>query len=94
MAMSLVRGAVAADRVDEVANPYRAAISAGLPATITATYLLTVAAGGVVIATIWRDRADLDAMVASGDEPFARRLIREAGGDPSAEFFDVVAASG
>jgi hypothetical protein len=25
----------------------------------------------------------------SGEEPFARRLLREAGGDPEASFFDV-----
>jgi len=33
-------------------------------------------------------------MVASSEEPLARRLIREAGGVPRAEFFNVVAASG
>jgi hypothetical protein len=28
---------------------------------------------------VWQRRADLDAMLASGEEPFARRLIRSAG---------------
>jgi hypothetical protein len=93
MALSFVRGNVAPDRLDEVAGPYRSAIAAGLPSTIAATYLLADAAGTVAIATIWRDRADLDAMAASGEEPFARRLIRQAGGDPRAEFFDIVATS-
>lgn len=32
-------------------------------------------------------------MVATGEEPFARRLIREAGGEPTAEFFDVLESS-
>jgi hypothetical protein len=93
MALSFVRGIVASDRLDEVVAPYRLAIAAGLPPTIAATYLLTDASGTVAVATVWRDRADLDAMVASGVEPFARRLIREAGGEPLAEFFNIAASS-
>jgi hypothetical protein len=93
MALSFVRGTISPDRLEEIAAPYRAAIARGLPSTMAATYLLSDASGTVAIATIWHDRADLDAMVASGEEPFARRLIRQAGGDPQAEFFDVMAAS-
>jgi hypothetical protein len=93
MALSFVRGSVAPDRLDEVVAPYRSMIAGNLPPTIAATYIQTDAAGTVAIATVWRDRADLDAMLASGEEPFARRLIREVGGEPRAEFFDIVATS-
>jgi hypothetical protein len=93
MALSLVRGTISPERLEEIAAPYRAATARGLPSTMAATYLLSDASGTVAIATIWHDRADLDAMIASNDEPFARRLIRQAGGDPQAEFFDVVATS-
>ena len=49
--------------------------------------------GTVAIVSVWRDRADLDAMLKSGEEPFARRLIREADAEPRAEFFDIRASS-
>jgi hypothetical protein len=29
-------------------------------------------------------------MLASGEEPFARRLIREAGGTPDVQIYDIV----
>jgi len=86
-------GSVTADRLDEVVGPYRSAMAVDLPPTIATTYLLTDAADTMAIATVWRDRADLDAMVASGEEPVARRLTREAGGEPRAEFFSVIATS-
>lgn len=93
MVLSLVRGTVADERLHEVADPYQAALTGGPPPPIAATYLLTGVDGSVAIATFWHDRADLDALIATGEEPFARRLIREAGGTPSAEFFDVVAGA-
>lgn len=93
MVMSMIRGVVAADRLEEVRGPYAAAITAGTPPGIVTTYLLSGPGDLVAIATIWRDRAALDAMIATGEEPLARRLIREAGGEPSAEFFEVMASS-
>ena len=93
MVLSLVRGTVAGERLHEVTDPYRAALGGDPPPAIAATYLLTGIDGSVAIATFWHDRADLDAMIATGEEPFARRLIREAGGAPTAEFFDVAAAA-
>lgn len=41
------------------------------------------------ILSLWHRRADLDALLASGEEPPARRLIREHGGDPEATFWEV-----
>ena len=43
------------------------------------------------IVTVWTRREDLEATIASNEEPFARRLIRQAGGTPSVRIFEVVA---
>ncbi len=40
--------------------------------------------------SVWHRRADLEAMLASGEEPFARRLIRGAGGTPDVRIYDIV----
>jgi len=41
------------------------------------------------VAAVSRSRGDLDAIRASGEEPLARQLLREAGEDPTASFFDI-----
>jgi hypothetical protein len=46
--------------------------------------------GTMAVATVWERREDLDAMRASGEEPLARRILREAGGAPDAAFFEIV----
>lgn len=91
--VSMVRGMVEPGRLDEVLLPYQAALAEGLPAAIVDTYLGRTVDGSVVILTVWRDRSDLEAMRASDEEPFARKLIREAGGEPTAEFLDVLAST-
>jgi hypothetical protein len=91
--MSIVRARIDPGRVDLIRMPYEAALAAGLPPAIVETSLLADESGDVAIATVWRDRATLDAMLATGEEPFARRLLREAGGEPRAEFFDILATS-
>jgi hypothetical protein len=91
--LSLVRGVVQPEAVDGVRSRYAAGIVGARPPGLDATWLLQGSDGSLAIATLWRDRAALDAMVATGDEPFARRLIREAGGTPTAEFFEVLEAS-
>jgi hypothetical protein len=87
--LSLVTAKIAPERHAEVIDPYGAAIEAGLPPGIRQTFLLVGEDGTLAIATVWESRAALDAMRSSGEEPFARRLLREAGGDPEASFFDV-----
>jgi hypothetical protein len=87
--LSLVTARIAPERHSEVIDPYRAAIEAGLPPGIRQTFLLVGDDGALAIATVWESREALDAMRSSGEEPFARRLLREAGGDPEASFFDV-----
>ncbi len=85
-----VRGRVAPDRQAEVLGSYRAAIAAGLPPDIDQTMLIHEG-DELSIVTVWPRREDLDAMLASGAEPFARRLIREAGGEPTVRVFDLLA---
>src|SRR5688572_4676280 len=87
--LSFVSARVSADRRDEVIRPYSEAIAGGLPPAIRQTFLLVGEDETMAIATVWSSREDLDAMLASGEEPFARRLLREAGGNPKAKFFDI-----
>jgi hypothetical protein len=91
--LSLVRGSVDPAAVEQIRTRYRAGVSGGRPPGLEATWLLRGADGTVAIATLWQDRSALDAMVATGEEPLARRLIRTAGGQPTAEFFDVLESS-
>ena len=84
-----VSGRVAAERQDEVSGPYAAGIAGGLPPGIDLTMLIRDG-DEMGIVTVWARREDLDAMIASNEEPFARRLIREAGGTPSVRVFELV----
>ena len=85
-----VSGRVAAERQSEVSVPYAEAIAAGPPPGIEQTMLVRDGAD-LSIVTVWARREDLDAMIASNEEPLARRLIRQAGGMPSVRIFEVVA---
>lgn len=92
--LSLVTARIAPERQGEVDGPYRQAIAAGLPAGIRQTFLLAGEDDTLAIATVWKSREALDAMRASGEEPFARRVLREAGGDPEVAFFEIAAEGG
>lgn len=85
-----VRGTVSPGRQLGVLEPYRAGIEAGLPPHLSHTMLLRDG-DELSIVTTWRRREDLEAYLASGEEPFARRLIREAGGEPQVRVFDLLA---
>jgi hypothetical protein len=61
-----------------------------LPPAIRKTYSLAAEDGTVAMVTVWRSREDLEVVRSGPEEPFARRVLREAAGDPSAEFFDVL----
>ena len=54
------------------------------------TFLLRAGEDRVALVSVWHRRADLDAMLVSGEEPPARRLIRTHGGEPEATFWEVV----
>jgi heme-degrading monooxygenase HmoA len=89
--LSLVTARIAPERQREVADAYRNTVDAGLPPAIRETFLLVADDGSVAIATIWNSREALDQVRRAPEEPFARRVLREAGGDPQAQFFEVVA---
>ncbi|MGH2450089.1 MAG: hypothetical protein ACRDGE_02225 [Candidatus Limnocylindria bacterium] len=88
--VTIVRGLIQPDRVHEVADPYAEALKDGPPPDLEETFLLK-GNGQLAILSVWHRRADLDAMLASGEEPFARRLIRAAGGTPEVLIYEVVA---
>lgn len=87
--LTFVSATIAPERREEVVRRFSEAVAAGLPPELRQTFLLVGDEGTVAIASVWLRREDLDAMLASGEEPFARRVLREAGGSPEARFFDV-----
>jgi heme-degrading monooxygenase HmoA len=89
--LSLVTAKIAPERQAEVADTYRRTVEADLPPAIRQTFLLVGEDDTVAIATVWKSREDLEAMRRSPEEPFARRVLREAGGDPEAAFYEIVA---
>jgi heme-degrading monooxygenase HmoA len=92
--LSLVSARIPAERRAEVVDTYRHTVEADLPRAIRQTFLLASDDGTVAVATVWRSREALDTVRSSPEEPFARRLLREAGGEPEARFFDVVVEAG
>jgi len=93
-ALSLVSALIAPERQPEVIKTYQGMVEAELPPVIRETFLLVSDDGTVAIATVWNSPEALDAVRYGPEEPFARRVLREAGGDPSAQFFDIVAEGG
>ncbi len=91
--MSLVSAKIAPERREEVTRPYSEMLASGLPAAIRQTFLLVSEDGTMAIATVWNSWEDLDAIRTSGEEPFARRVLREAGGEPQPSFFEIAAES-
>lgn len=92
-ALSLVSAEIAPERQAEVEEAYRSMVASDLPPAIRETFLLVSDHGTMAIATVWKSRKALDAVRLGPEEPFARRVLREAGGNPEARFFDVVAES-
>ena len=92
--VTIVSAWIPPDGVDGLVAAFNEAVRAGLPVQRRQTMLLCGEGGDWRVVTVWSSRADLDAYVASVDEPFAWRLLREAGGDPSAQLFEVVATTG
>jgi catechol 2,3-dioxygenase-like lactoylglutathione lyase family enzyme len=89
--VTLATGTVSADGMRRIAEAFRIGLAGGPPPEIEETFLLEAAAGRVAIMTVWHRQSSLDALLTSGEEPFARRLIREAGGTPDVAIFDIAA---
>jgi heme-degrading monooxygenase HmoA len=87
--ITTVRARIASERVAEVTGPFSEAVRRGMPER-RQTMLLRGEGDAWQIITVWDSRADLDAYLASVEEPFARRLLRLAGGTPEVEVFEVV----
>ena len=87
--LSFVSASVPADRRDAVVRPYTDAVRGTLGAGVRQTFLLVGEDDTMAIATVWNSREDLDAYIASVDEPLARRILREAGGEPEVSFYDI-----
>jgi heme-degrading monooxygenase HmoA len=87
--LSFVSAKVSPDRQGDVTREYSDAVGGELTHGVRQTFLLVGDDHTMAIATVWNSREDLDAYIASVDEPFARRVLREAGGEPDVRFFDI-----
>jgi hypothetical protein len=87
--ITVVSARIDPERMPELEQAYRMLVSGGLGPSLEDTFLLQTESR-VAILSVWRRRADLDAMLTSGEEPPARRLLRTHGGEPEPVFWDVV----
>jgi hypothetical protein len=87
--VTFVTGRVKPDRQAAVVSQYEEGTAQGLPPAVEETLLLRDD-DQLAIITLWATRQELEAMLASGEEPFARRLIRTAGGAPEVHIFDII----
>lgn len=86
---TLVTGHIVAHRVEALAEAYRELVRGGLGPALEDTFLVKTG-DRLGILTVWHRRADLDALLASGEEPPARRLILTHGGEPDVTIWEVV----
>src|SRR5687768_7739789 len=92
--VTMVSGVIDPGRVDEVLEAYRDALRDGPPPDIGETFLLQEDGHRLSVLSVWHRRAGLEAMLASGEEPFARRLIRGAGGTPEVRILEILHHAG
>ena len=87
--VSMVSARIRPERTPEMIAQFGAAVRAGMPERRQTT-LLRGDDDRWSIITFWRSRHDFDTYLASVDQPFATRLLRQAGGTPEVTVFDVV----
>ena len=92
--VTFVTGQIGAERVAGLETDFRKLIQGGggppgMPGP-EKTFLLRTGEDRVAILSLWASRADVDALLASGEEPPARRLIRAHGGTPEVTLWEVV----
>ena len=90
--VTVVSAVVDPAREADLSAAYEVVLGEDLPDGLLASALMRGTENGWQIATVWRDRAALDAMRASGVPPAAPRVFRQAGAEPSVAIFDVTAA--
>jgi hypothetical protein len=88
--VSFVSARIVPERQEQVRRAYVEMVGRGLPSAIRETFLLAAEDGTMAVVTVWRSREDLEVVRSAPEEPFARRVLREAGGDPRAQFFEIV----
>ena len=88
--ITLVTGDIPLNRIEALEEAYRELLHGGLPPTLEDTLLVKAAGDRVGILSLWHRRADLDALLASGEKPPARRLIRKHGGEPEVTIWGVL----
>jgi len=86
--ITLVTGEIPPNRVEALEVAYRELVRGGLGPALEDTFLVKTGER-LGILTLWHRRADLDALLASGEEPPARRLIRTHGGEPEVTIWEV-----
>jgi hypothetical protein len=91
--LTVVSGMVDPDREDDLAAAYRRVLAGMIPDGLLASALLRGEGNRWQIATLWRDRAALDAMLdamrASVDVPAAPQVFRAVGAEPTLTVFEV-----
>ena len=92
MVITILEAPVAADRVADLEHAYRLATTSALPAAIVETFLTRDAGdpGRYRIVTVWRSRAALEAMRASGETPKGVQMFQDVGSAPELSILDVV----
>ena len=80
--LSFVSASVSPDRRDKVHRSYADAVAGELGAGVRQTFLLVGEDDTMAIATIWNSREDLDAYIASVEEPLTVACSGKLGVNP------------
>ncbi len=91
--LTMVTAEVDESRAPELIAAYRTLLAEGLPDGLLETRLLGDGQGHWAIHSLWRDRAALDAMRASGEPPAAPTLFRRFSAEPALTVMPVLAES-
>ncbi len=92
--LTVADATVAEDRVAELVEGFRAMVGEGLPEGLLRTELLRGRDGRWRVQSLWRERADLDALRSSGKPPAALELFRSVGSEHTHDVFFVEVTAG
>jgi heme-degrading monooxygenase HmoA len=90
--VTVLSARVDVNRVQDLERAYQAAL-VELPSGILETFLVrdTRSTGSYQIITVWKSRADLDAMRSSGVTPKGVQIFQSVGAGPDVSVLDVIA---